>query len=1263
MPKGGKGGKGGRGGFAFGKRPVSEQNRISIDERLEQFRAGPDRVLTFENNLSNHDRAVVHQVSQKMGFKSKSSGKGSNRRVSVYKTGPSQKGQSHATPLSFSVETQGVLRELFSRYPPREEEFTGKTKESTAALKRPTKLDRTPELSFCKPSMTQSEIATQVNMLVSRLQKSPALQQIANERLKLPISSFKDTITSAVDSNQVVLIAGETGCGKTTQVPQFILDYMWSQGKACKLLCTQPRRISATSVAERIASERGEKIGSTVGYQIRLESKGGKHSSLMFCTNGVLLRRLIESGSQLSEAEAEGQSQKLRNLCSLDATHIIVDEIHERDRFCDFMLVILRDLLHSQPDLRLILMSATLDAEKFSKYFNNCPIIRIPGFTYPVHTYYLEDVLTLVGFSKDGKSVNNDNNKNFLSENSSSLTEEDRIAMDEAIGLAWLEDDFNLLMDIISGSPVPELCNYQHSLTQATALMVTAGKGRVDDVSLLLSFGADCFLKAQDGSTALEWAQRHHQDEAAELILKHIEEKSHLQSATEEAELLKAYMTSVNVDEVDVQLIEKLLIKICEYPTVTNSVSEPGAILIFLSGWEEISRCRERFQASPIFSNSTKYLILPLHSMVPSAEQKKVFKRPPSGVRKIVLSTNIAETAITIDDIVYVIDSGRMKEKSYDPYGNVSTLQTAWVSKASARQREGRAGRCQTGTCYHLFSKFRFAALPDYQVPEIKRTPLEELCLQVKLQNPYCNISEFISKAIDPPVDLAVRNAITVLQDIGALTHDEKLTELGKQLGSLPVHPSTSKMLLFAILMNCLDPALTLASVAGYREPFVLPMGPNEKKRAYAAKMDLIAMYGGYSDHLAAIAAFDRWKQAKNREQQAEFCKKYYVSHSLMSMLDGMRKQLRRELAQKGFIPWDADSCSLNAQHTGIVRAVIVSGLYPMVGTLLPPLPTGQKAVVQTARGEKVRIHPHSSNFRLVHYNKQSNGSLKSPLLVFDEVTRGESQVFIKNCTLFKPYPLLLLATEMVVAPLDPDDEMDDDEEDDEVSDSEEEDESLKTLPAEKQHHKIMSSPDKEVMVVIDRWFRFEATSLDAAQLYCLRERLSAAVLYKIKHPRNNLPPILGESVFAAACMLSYDGGLDVETPTKREHQDFHSRMMTVSDIRGGSSPIMNRISRQNGQRGGSSGTRTSIGTDADIYDDKGNTYQTKSSPGVSPGNRNPRGSENGLLQNGFSRNVRQLYVPVRDGRVAYGNNRVEHSQEIPVLCNDTTSKRPRGSR
>lgn len=313
----------------------------------------------------------------------------------------------------------------------------------------------------------------------------------------------------------------------------------------------------------------------------------------------------------------------------------------------------------------------------------------------------------------------------------SPLGEEDAAAMDEAIGLAWLEDDFDLFTEMLSRNLSSSVCNYQHSLTGTTPLMVAAGKGRVAEVLLLLSRGADMSLTSQDGTTALDWAQRYEKAEIKEILLNHEKRKGDSTLSAKKAEMLEQYLSSIDQDEIDTRLIERLLRKICTTVTAGISPDYLGSILVFLPGWEDITRTRECLEASSLFGDTTKFLLLPLHSMIPSSEQKKVFNKPKPGVRKIILATNIAETAITINDIVFVIDSGRVKEKSYDPYSNVSTLQTAWISKASARQREGRAGRCQPGVCYHLYSKVRANALPDYQEPEIKRTSLEELCLQV----------------------------------------------------------------------------------------------------------------------------------------------------------------------------------------------------------------------------------------------------------------------------------------------------------------------------------------------------------------------------------------------------------------------------------------------------------------------------------------------------------------------------------------------------
>lgn len=302
------------------------------------------------------------------------------------------------------------------------------------------------------------------------------------------------------------------------------------------------------------------------------------------------------------------------------------------------------------------------------------------------------------------------------------LLEDYKVALDEAINLAWSNDEFDPLLDFVSVEGTQQVLNYQHSSTGLTPLMVFAGKGRTADICMLLSLGADCHLKATDGTTALYLAERENHGEAAETIKQHM--KNLLSNSVEEQQLLDKYLASNNPEIIDVALIEKLLKKICIDST-------DGAILVFLPGWDDINRTRERLLSSAFFKDSSKFVIISLHSMVPSVEQKKVFKRPPPGCRKIVLSTNISETAVTIDDVVYVIDSGRMKEKSYDPYNNVSTLQSSWISKASAKQREGRAGRCRPGVSYHLYSKLRAASLPDFQVPEIKRMPIEELCLQV----------------------------------------------------------------------------------------------------------------------------------------------------------------------------------------------------------------------------------------------------------------------------------------------------------------------------------------------------------------------------------------------------------------------------------------------------------------------------------------------------------------------------------------------------
>ncbi|XP_014504871.1 DExH-box ATP-dependent RNA helicase DExH6 [Vigna radiata var. radiata] len=1102
---------------------IDEVTRIRITQILEQFRASEDEVYEFDAGLSNAERALVHQMSQKMGFRSKSYGLGKDRKVFVKKIrieSDTVNGFENIPRFTFSEEAKWVLGDLFAHYPPGDGDLwdmVGENSDSTVDKPKQNQDD-----FFRRPSMSKTEIASRLEALSSRINKVSNLKQIIEDRSKLPIASFKDVITSTVESHQVVLICGETGCGKTTQVPQFILDHMWGKGEVCKIVCTQPRRISAISVSERISTERGETIGENVGYKIRLESRGGRQSSIVLCTTGVLLRVLVSKGYHSSKIG------HMKDDVS-EITHIIMDEIHERDRYSDFMLAIIRDMLPSYPQLRLILMSATIDAARFSQYFGGCPIISVPGFTHPVKAFYLEDVLSIVNSKKDNHL---DSTTCSTSINTRELSEEEKLSMDEAINLAWSNDEWDMLLELVSSEGTPELFNYQHSLTGITPLMVFAGKGRVGDMCMLLSCGADCHLKAQDGMTALEIAERQNQPEAAEILKKHL--RNDFSNSTVENMLLDKYLSKVNPELVDVVLIEQLIRKICIDST-------DGGILVFLPGWDEINKTREKLFASSFFKNSSRFMLISLHSMVPSMEQKKVFRHPPHGCRKIVLSTNIAETAITIDDIVYVIDTGRMKEKSYDPYNNVSTLQSSWISKASAKQREGRAGRCQPGICYHLYSRTRAASLPDFQIPEIRRMPIEELCLQVKLLDPNCKVEEFLGKTLDPPVFESIRNAIIILQEIGAFSSDEKLTKLGEKIGSLPVHPSICRMLFFAILMNCLEPALTLACASEYRDPFTLPMLPGEKSRAAAAKSELASLYGGCGDQFAVLAAFECWNNSKKMGLEGRFCSRYFVSSSAMNMLSGMRRQLQAELIRNGFIHEDVSSYSVNAHDPGVLHAVLVAGLYPMVGRFIPNK-IGKRFIVETAGGDKVRLHNHSTNFKL-SFRKH----LDDTLIVYNEITRSDVGMSIRNCTVVGQLPLLLLSTEIAVAPTD---ENDDDEDDAEGSEDEVGSEDGMELDAKSSgdhEDKLMSSPDNRVKVIMDRWLYFRSTAIDVAQLYCLRERISAALLYKVTYPRSDLPPIMAASLDAIACILSCDGCIGV--PAFSEGVDKLTTMVNATTL------------------------------------------------------------------------------------------------------------------
>jgi HrpA-like RNA helicase len=663
-------------------------------------------------------------------------------------------------------------------------------------------------------------------------------------RNSLAVMNKKEEILQTLFANQIMIVLGETGSGKTTQIPQFILENCQQNNQPCRIICTQPRRLSAVSIAERVAAERDEKIGQTFGYQIRLESRVAPKTLLTYCTNGVLLRTLMGDDSALSMI-----------------THIIVDEIHERDRFCDFLLIVLKDVLIKYRLLKIILISTTIDVSIFIKYFNNCPIVNVPEKLYDVDIYYIGDILKITNYItqemliKEKELINNKKNcsiieswiQYILQSTEFNNYKEKSISVqtfkqynqpvlrkvpiepwliekiDKFISDGWfskVEYDLIKILHLMDIESVP--LDYQHSETRITVLMIAASHGYLNSTEKLLNLGVNLNLKSCNNWTAFDWARQMSQLECAELIKDYITTYDFVQenkipkienvSTLEDNKILvDMYYSSFNEKHIDYNLILILIVHI-------HLKMPMGSILVFLPGYDDIVTMREKINGENKMNQGNRYNLHILHSNMQTNDQKRVFKPSIQGSRKIILSTNIAETSMTIVDIVYVIDCGKIKEKSFDTVSGICIPRSSWISQVCAEQRTKRAGRCQKGICYRLYSVFHYCKMQQSQTPEILRLPIHQLCLYTKhLASGNTPIAEFLERAIEPPSNSVTRNAVQVLKTIDALDPWEDLTELGNHLLDLPIEPHLGKMLLYAVVLKCLDPILTIVCSLAYK--------------------------------------------------------------------------------------------------------------------------------------------------------------------------------------------------------------------------------------------------------------------------------------------------------------------------------------------------------------------------------------------------------------------------------------------------------------
>jgi HrpA-like RNA helicase len=873
-----------------------------------------------------------------------------------------------------------------------------------------------------------------------------------------------------------------------------------------------------------------------------LESAVSESTQLLFVTPGVLLRKL-QSSPEL-----------------LEFTHVIIDEIHERDKYTEFLMIVLRELMcHGRKDLKIILMSATIQTNELREYWNGmrswttsegstnsdsfdefAPAeICIPGRTFPVQSFYLEDVLTMTGYvnnvhvhldgelqqveealskllafhSQNGKlllddvgrgrgrggkkkkgDVNQGNNKNTVI-----ISEHSFVCVMCNQGGFTCAEELGSHMGVCNGGNDMDMVALENKVRNTTictefSTPLTSGNDGIQEadesdsifeddyeVEGLLDKGKEVIDDDDDddrlGIHAGKW------DGESPFAVADVVEASLKATLTEE-EMLNRYHSVHDDEQVDCDLILETI----KY--IDKASYLDGAILVFLPGWQEISELTLLLESTRPFGDQNKFIILPLHSGIPSKDQRLVFQRPRQGVRKIILSTNIAETSVTIDDVAFVIDTGRAKEKNYDPHVKTSTLQPMWISKASAKQRRGRAGRTKPGVCFHLFSRRRFASLREFLESELLRTSLEEICLQCKKldltpggQDEDDGIPAFLSAALTPPHPKSVTNAIDMLVDLGAMEpHTNDLTHLGHCLSCLSVSPEVGKMIIWSYILGCSQSASSMAVAMSYKSPFFIPP-PHMTATADKAKIEISA--GSESDQITILKVLqtrDNFFKRNKRNDFYAYCRNKFINVATIQMISDLRRNISRELLALGFPDpaivntWYNRNETSTTKNLVFLQSAIVAGVFPNVASR-------KEGATHFTSGARKSLKIHMSSINACKGQPLSKRSSKLEFIAFGEMIKGKSNYTLNQTThIYSVIPILLLCGNFQIRPYHG---------------------RRSVIP----HEESYNDEEKRLMedaisvVSVDYWISFKCDTHFATSLSILRKRLNSIFLKCVANP------------------------------------------------------------------------------------------------------------------------------------------------------------------
>ncbi len=628
------------------------------------------------------------------------------------------------------------------------------------AVSRALDAQRAGKLATAQAQALAAEIERSAAKALERATALPVITYPA----ELPVSERRNEIARAIGAHQVIIVCGETGSGKTTQLPKICMEL--GRGAAGMIAHTQPRRVAARTVAARIAQELGSPLGGHVGFRVRFSDRVSDANYLRVMTDGILL--------------AETQTDRFLNAYDT----IIIDEAHERSLNIDFLLGYVKRLLPKRPELKLIITSATIDAQRFSEHFGHAPVIEVSGRLYPVEVWY----------------------RPIEAEDE----EEKEIDLPEAIADA------------------------------------------VDEASRL---------------------------------------------------------------------------------------SRSGDIMVFLPGEREIRETAEVLRKH--HPQGTE--ILPLFARLSAQEQERVFH--PTGMRRIVLATNVAETSLTVPGIKYVIDPGFARVNRYSYRNKVEMLQIEKISRASADQRAGRCGRVMSGVCVRLYGEDDYLARPAYTDPEILRASLASVILRM-LALKLGDVEAF--PFVEPPSSRAIADGYALLQELGAVDEQRRLTAIGARIAELPIDPRLARMIVAARDENCLSEVLIIASGLAIQGPRERPMEKADAAdQAHAQFADERSEFLG----LLKLWAFfdDALKHKKSGRKLAQLCREHFLSYVRLREWRDLHGQLHAQISEAG---WRCNETP--ATYEQLHRALL-TGLLGNIGCK-----SEEPGVYLGARGIKFAIFPGS---------------------------------------------------------------------------------------------------------------------------------------------------------------------------------------------------------------------------------------------------------------------------------------------------------------